>query len=64
MKFEPLQCWGFAWEKGKPRPFVTSIVAYQRKDCQNQAEKTLGMRWKQIYRQGGRAVRCTLTPNK
>jgi len=62
MKYEPMECWGFAWSNSKPRPYITSITAYARKDCQNQAEETIGLPWKKIYRMGGRAVRCILAP--
>ena len=63
MKLKPLQCWGFAWDIGKKTPFVTSIIACSRKDCQNQVAKMLGMSWKRVYRKGGRTIRCTVTPN-
>ena len=48
MKLKPLQCWGFAWDIGKKTPFVTSIIACSRKDCQNQVAKMLGMSWKRV----------------
>ena len=64
MEYEPLILWAFAWSTGHPRPFVTRMTGYTRKDCMKATEKELGMEWKDIYRQGGRLIRCTLMPNK
>ena len=63
MQYEALKCWGFAWATGRPRPYVTSIVGHSRQNCHAEAEKILGMPWKKIYCLGGRAIKCTLTPN-
>jgi hypothetical protein len=61
MEYEPLECWAFAWSHSKA-PFITRIVGYTRRECIASAEVCLGLDWKKIYRNGGRAVKCAIAP--
>lgn len=55
--------WAFAWApKNRKAGFVTSIVAYSRKECEAKIAETLGYPWKDIYASGGRIIKCRLTP--
>jgi hypothetical protein len=51
--------WAFAWMRGKP--YITSIIGWQRSTVIEDAEKIMGEPWKTIYRRGGRAIKVQIT---
>lgn len=61
MKYDPLQCWAFAWASGHPTPYITGINDGTRSDLIFAVERILGMPWHKIYRRGGRAIKVTIS---
>jgi hypothetical protein len=53
--------WFFAWVKGSP--YITQICSWSRRGLIQSVERETGRKWKNIYQSGGRAMRCTVTPN-
>lgn len=62
MDFSRDPLWVFVWADGRPRPFPTSIASYRRADCIKKACAEIGWTWPQIYRKGGRCIRCVVAP--
>lgn len=52
--------WFFMWSSGEP--YICAIVGWSRRAVIQEAEKSQGRSWKEIYRQGGRAIRCSVRP--
>jgi len=54
--------WFFAWTS--ERPYITSMCSWTRKQLIDDVERSFGRDWKRIYRQGGRALKCTVIPDR
>jgi len=57
MNPSPYYGWAFAWIDTKPRPFITNIVAYTKRECIREVEKLFGEPWKKTLKSGGRCVK-------
>jgi hypothetical protein len=67
MKFNPRDAalWFFCWASTDTAPrrgYPTPIVAFSRTDLIKAVERELAQPWRKTYREGGRAVRCRVTP--
>ena len=48
--------WFFVWTTGQP--YMTTACGWYRKQVIREMEQATQRTWKQIYAEGGRAVRC------
>lgn len=53
--------WFFAWLSGSGQPYITCICAWYRRDLVREVERVEGREWKEIMREGGRAIRCKVS---
>ena len=57
--------WFFCWASTPAVPnrdYPCSIAAFTRNDLISRVEKEMGVPWRKTYNEGGRAVKCRLTP--
>lgn len=52
--------WFFMWTSGGP--CISSICSWTKKDLIKEVELMQGRSWKSIYKGGGRAIKCNVTP--
>lgn len=62
-KLAPLSCYAFAWQNDKANR-LTVHAEITREHCRAEIVRVLGMPWADIYKRGGRVVKCTITPAK
>lgn len=67
MRFKPRDSfmWFFCWASTQSAPgrdYPCSIAAFTRGELITRVAAVMNEPWKKTYRQGGRAVRCRLTP--